>query len=55
MWSSGVNSGVNSGPNWIATQGVCQLKAEQGEEIVEKVATEFSDVSFEDLGSDNSE
>lgn len=29
-----------------------ELKAEQGEEIVEKVATEFSDVSFDDLGTD---
>lgn len=29
-----------------------ELKAEQGEEVVEKVATEFSDVSFDDLGSD---
>ena len=32
-----------------------ELKAEQGEEIVEKVATEFSDVSFDDLGSDKAE
>ena len=29
-----------------------ELKADQGEEIVEKVATEFSDVSFDDLGAD---
>ncbi|MBL4594426.1 MAG: DUF3276 family protein [Flavobacteriales bacterium] len=29
-----------------------ELKAEQGEEVVEKVATEFSDVSFDDLGND---
>jgi len=29
-----------------------ELKAEQGEEVVEKVATEFSDVSFDDLGKD---
>lgn len=29
-----------------------ELKAEQGEEVVEKIATEFSDVSFDDLGSD---
>ncbi|PCJ28303.1 MAG: DNA-binding protein [Flavobacteriales bacterium] len=29
-----------------------ELKAEQGEEVVEKVATEFSDVSFDDLGTD---
>ena len=32
-----------------------ELKADQGEEIVEKVATEFSDVSFDDLGSDSAE
>ncbi|MBL4669538.1 MAG: DUF3276 family protein [Flavobacteriales bacterium] len=32
-----------------------ELKAEQGEEIVEKVTTEFSDVSFDDLGSDKAE
>tara|TARA_B100000809_G_scaffold59243_1_gene55803 strand:+ start:1891 stop:2253 length:363 start_codon:yes stop_codon:yes gene_type:complete len=32
-----------------------ELKAEQGEEIVEKVATEFSDVSFDDLGTDSAE
>ena len=31
------------------------LKAEQGEEIVEKVATEFSDVNFDDLGGDKAE
>ncbi len=29
-----------------------ELKAEQGEEVVEKVAAEFSDVSFDDLGTD---
>jgi uncharacterized protein DUF3276 len=29
-----------------------ELKAEQGEEVVEKVATEFSDISFDDLGTD---
>jgi len=28
-----------------------ELKKEQGEEVVEKVAAEFTDVSFEDLGS----
>jgi len=27
-----------------------ELKAEQGEEIVEKVASEFTDVKFDDLG-----
>jgi hypothetical protein len=32
-----------------------ELKAEQGEEIVEKVATEFSDVSFDDLGTDSAD
>ena len=32
-----------------------ELKAEQGEEIVEKIATEFSDVNFDDLGADLSE
>lgn len=29
---------------------VKELKAEQGEEIVEKVASEFTDVKFDDLG-----
>lgn len=28
-----------------------ELKKEQGEEVVEKVATEFTNVSFEDLGN----
>jgi len=36
-----------------AISKIKELKAEQGEEIVEKVATEFSDVSFDDLGSDS--
>jgi hypothetical protein len=27
-----------------------ELKAEQGEEVVEKVASEFTDVKFDDLG-----
>ena len=31
------------------------LKSEQGEEIVEKIATEFSDVNFDDLGTDLAE
>ena len=31
------------------------LKAEKGEDIVEKVATEFSDISFDDLGTDSGE
>ncbi len=35
-----------------AISKIKELKAEQGEEIVEKVATEFSDVSFDDLGSE---
>jgi hypothetical protein len=30
-----------------------QLKAAQGEEVVEKVAAEFSDISFDDLGKDS--
>ena len=29
-----------------------ELKKEQGEEVVEKVSSEFSDVSFEDLGKE---
>ena len=35
-----------------AISKIKELKADQGEEIVEKVATEFSDISFDDLGSD---
>ena len=35
-----------------AISKIKELKAEQGEEIVEKVAIEFSDVNFDDLGSD---
>ena len=38
-----------------AISKIKELKAEQGEEIVEKVASEFSDVSFDDLGSDAAE
>ena len=38
-----------------AISKIKELKAEQGEEIVEKIATEFSDVSFDDLGSDKVE
>lgn len=38
-----------------AISKIKELKAEQGEEIVEKVATEFSDVSFDDLGKDTAE
>jgi len=29
-----------------------ELKKEQGEEVVEKVASEFTDVNFDDLGKD---
>ena len=29
-----------------------ELKKEQGEEVVEKVSSEFSDVSFDDLGKE---
>ncbi len=35
-----------------AIEKIKELKKEQGEEVVEKVPAEFSDVSFEDLGSD---
>ena len=38
-----------------AISKIKELKAAQGEEIVEKVATEFSDISFDDLGSEKSE
>lgn len=33
-----------------AVEKIKALKLEQGEEVVEKVASEFTDVSFEDLG-----
>ena len=33
-----------------AISKIKELKAEQGEEIVEKVASEFTDVKFDDLG-----
>ncbi len=36
-----------------AINKIKELKAEQGEEVVEKVASEFSDVSFDDLGGDS--
>lgn len=36
-----------------AINKIKELKAEQGEEIVEKVASEYTDVSFDDLGGDN--
>jgi len=32
-----------------------ELKAEQGEEIVEKVPTEYTDVDFDSLGGDKAE
>ncbi|MCO6500811.1 MAG: DUF3276 family protein [Vicingus serpentipes] len=38
-----------------AINKIKELKAEQGEEIVEKVASEFTDVSFDDLGDDDHE
>ena len=38
-----------------AINKVKELKAEQGEEVVEKVAAEFTDVSFDDLGDDDHE
>ena len=38
-----------------AISKIKELKSEQGEEIVEKVATEFSDVNFDDLGGDKAE
>ncbi len=36
-----------------AVNKVKELKAEQGEEIVEKIATEYSDVNFDDLGMED--
>ena len=50
--------GLNREVDWQFSEliyKIKELKAEQGEEIVEKVATEFSDVSFDDLGSDKAE
>ena len=38
-----------------AISKIKELKAEQGEEIVEKVATEYTDVDFDSLGGDKSE
>ena len=35
-----------------AVEKVKALKLEQGEEVVEKVPTEYTDVNFDDLGSD---
>lgn len=32
-----------------------ELKAEQGEEVVEKVASEYTDVDFDDLGGNKAE
>jgi hypothetical protein len=33
-----------------AIEKIKELKKEQGEEVVEKVATEYTDVNFDDLG-----
>jgi len=33
-----------------AIEKIKSLKLEQGEEVVEKIATDFTDVSFDDLG-----
>jgi hypothetical protein len=38
-----------------AISKIKELKSEQGEEIVEKIAAEFSDVNFDDLGTDLAE
>lgn len=38
-----------------AVAKIKELKLEQGEEVVEKVATEYTDVDFDDLGSDKAE
>ena len=38
-----------------AINKIKELKAEQGEEIVEKVASEFTDVSFDELGETSAE
>ena len=38
-----------------AINKIKELKAEQGEEVVEKVASEFTDVSFDDLGGNTAE
>ncbi len=44
-FSAGLNESVDK---------IKELKKEQGEEVVEKVAAEFSDVKFEDLGESQS-
>jgi hypothetical protein len=43
------SSGLNE-----AVEKIKALKKEQGEEVVEKVASEFTDVDFDDLGKDSS-
>ena len=43
-FSEGLNEAIDK---------IKSLKAEQGEEIVEKRRDDFSDVNFEDLGDDN--
>jgi hypothetical protein len=35
-----------------AVEKIKELKKEQGEEVVEKVASDFTDVDFDDLGKD---
>ena len=42
-FSAGLEEAINK---------IKELKLEQGEEVVEKVASEYTDVSFDDLGSD---
>lgn len=37
-----------------SVEHIKELKKEQGEEVVEKVSSEFSNVQFEDLGEGNS-
>lgn len=38
-----------------AVEKIKALKLEQGEEVIEKVASTFTDVDFDDLGADKSE
>ncbi|HAW51624.1 MAG TPA: DNA-binding protein [Flavobacteriales bacterium] len=42
-FTSGLNESVDK---------IKELKKEQGEEVIEKVPSEFSDVSFDDLGKE---
>lgn len=37
-----------------AVEKIKALKLEQGEEVIEKVSSSFTDVNFDDLGSDSS-